>query len=506
MSYQPSVPRSIEDAGNGTNVAILAGASFTGTWKEVVEYQSISVLVDGTSATVLKAPGTLKMQFSQDGVSVSREITINVAKVSDVTPRTLGIIAKYFRVVYDNGTEDLATLNIQTILHSSQVELVSRLDQPLDGNEDVHNIRAVITGEDPDGEFRNVIVTRSGNFDVTIGDANDSYTSRVSPAQSLKVANQVNLVGDAFDSNALNTTQWTTSALNGATLVHNDGEIQLNTNTAANGNVNLTTNDLARFIPANFNTSHHAIQIPEYPRATPGTGTNARWWGPFVMGLSAPSDGIAFRLRDGVWSAMAFKSGVATINVDSDSWNNAEGLSYFNDNVKTSTNTNVYEIEYNAGTISWRINGRTVHTEASLASPYSDGVHFPASIMNVNLSGSTTDVEMTSRAAAIYTLGKGESAARPFFVEESGSGNHLIKTGPGKLERVVIARDGGGGAITQIDIYDDTSAVAASRIGAIVTLEDQTQEVEFDANFNKGLFIDISGPGGADNFITVTYD
>lgn len=505
MSYQPSVPRSIEDVGNGTNTPLGSSATFTGTWKEVVEYQSISVLVDGTS-TGLAAAGILKLQFSQDGVSVSREITISVARVSDVAPRTLGIIAKYFRVEYVNGSIALATLNIQTILHSSQVELVSRLDQSLDGNEDVHNIRAVITGEDPDGEFRNVIVTRSGNFDVTIGDANDSYTSRVSPAQSLKVANQINLVGDAFDSNALNTTQWTTNELNGATLVNNDGEIQLNTNTTANGNVNLTTNDLARFIPANFNTSHHAIQIPDFPRTTPGTGTNARWWGPFVMGGTTPADGIAFRLRDGVWSAMAFKSGVATINVDSTSWNNAEGLSYFNDNVKDSVNTNVYEIEYNAGTISWRVNGRTVHTEASLASPYSDGVHFPASIMNINTGGATTDVEMTSRAAAIYTLGKGESAARPFFVEESGSGNHLIKTGPGKLERVVIARDGGGGSITQIDIYDDTSAVAASRIGAIVTLEDQTQEVEFDANFNKGLFIDISGPGGADNFITVTYD
>jgi len=515
MSYQPSVPRSIVDTGNSTTNPLAAspgpGDVFTGAWKEVVEYQSISILVRGSA--IGAAPGVLKLQFSQDGVAVAREITLSETDVSSVAPRTLGIIAQYFRVIYENGVTAQLALNIQTLLHSSQVELVSRLNQSLNGNEDVQNTRSVITGEDPDGAFKNVLVSRSGNLDVTIGDSNDLYSTRVSPAQSLKVANQTNLVGGAFDSNALNTTQWQTINFGPGDLVNEDGQISLNTdNTDVNGGVTLRSVDIARFIPANFNVSHTAIQIPALT-TLPTLGDNTVFWGPFIPDPSSglPLDGACFKIFKNAggtvtWYAETYKSGSVTNSDASSSWNNSEGLTYFNSNVALNLNTNVFEIEYNAGTVVWRVNNRTLHTVATLNTPYSDGVNLPISVSNVNANSCADDFQVKLRANAIYTLGKGESTARPFFVEESGSGNHLIKTGPGKLERVIIARDGGGGSITQIDIYDDTSAVAASRIGSIVTLEDQTQEVEFDANFNKGLFIDISGPGGADNFITVTYD
>jgi hypothetical protein len=53
MSYQPSVPRSIVDTGNSTTNPLAAspgpGDVFTGAWQEVVQYQSISVLVEGSA-------------------------------------------------------------------------------------------------------------------------------------------------------------------------------------------------------------------------------------------------------------------------------------------------------------------------------------------------------------------------------------------------------------------------------------------------------------------------
>ena len=513
MSYQPSVPRSIVDTGNSTTNPLAGspgpGNVFTGSWQEVVEYQSISVLVEGNA--IGAAPGVLRLQFSQDGVVVAREITLSEADVSSVAPRTLGVIAQYFRVIYENGGPALLTLNIQTLLHSSQVELVSRLNQSLDGDEDVQNTRSVITGEDPDGAFKNVLVSRSGNLDVTIGDANDLYSTRVSPAQSLKVANQTNLVGAAFDSNALNTTQWEINEIGPGDLVNELGQISLNTdNSDINGGVSLYSKDIARFIPANFNVSHTALQMPNL-QDLPSVGDNTVFWGPFepdpVSGL--PLNGALFKVFKQAggtvtWYAETYKNGSITNSDASNAWNNSEGLDYFNANVALNENTNVFEIEFNAGTVVWRVNNRTLHTVATLDTPYSDGVNLPIAVSNLNANSCIDDFQVKLRANAIYTLGKGESVPRAFFNTYSASGSDTLKTGPGKLERIVIARDGGGGGITEIDIYDATSAT--NQIGKLLLLADETKEVEYDVNFNNGLFIDINGAGGSSNYVTVTYD
>lgn len=512
MSYQPSVPRSIVDTGNSTTNPLAAspgpGDVFTGTWKEVTEYQSLSVLVGGTAAST--AEGTLKLQFSQNGVDVAREITLNEEDVASIAPRTLGVIAQYFRVIYENGVVAQTTFNVQTMLHSSQVDLVSRLNQALDGNEDVHNTRSVITGEDPDGSFKNVLVSRSGNLDVTIGDANDAYSTRVSPAQSLKVANQTNLIGAAFDSSALNDTQWQEDRVASGIISNADGEIIFDSGTTVDGlgtgGVGLVTNDIARFIPANFNVSHTALQIPALT-TLPTLGTNTVYWGPFEYDPATllPINGCCFKMIKSAggsveWFAETYKSGAATNSVLSSSWNNAEGLSYFSKNIADNLNTNVYEIEYNAGSVIWRINNRTVNSVATLSTPFSNGVNLPVAIINRNSSNCVDQFFVNSRANAIYTLGKGESVARAFFTNATGTS--LIKTGPGKLERVILTREAGGGAAAQIDLYDATSAT--NQIAKVITVADETTEVEFDLNFNDGLFVDVTGGGTIS--ATVTYD
>jgi hypothetical protein len=152
MAYSPAV-RSTVDANNSTTSNLGIGGIFTGSWTEVEPWNGISVLINGTSAST--APGTLVMQFSNDGVTVTRTITVAVADVAGASPRTLGVIAKYFRVVYTNGGVAQLTFSLQTMLHSSQVNLVSRLDQSLAGMDDVTNVRSVSSGQQPDGDYVN---------------------------------------------------------------------------------------------------------------------------------------------------------------------------------------------------------------------------------------------------------------------------------------------------------------------------------------------------------------
>jgi hypothetical protein len=81
--------------------------------------------------------------------------------------------------------------------------------------------------------------------------------------------------------------------------------------------MSLRTVDIARFIPANFNVSHTAIQLPQMT-TLPALGINTVYWGPFVpdpvSGL--PLDGALFKVvrqagsGGQVWYAETYKSGI----------------------------------------------------------------------------------------------------------------------------------------------------------------------------------------------------
>lgn len=161
MAYLPEV-RGAVDAANSSTAPLGVGATFTGSFVDVALYDSISVIIEGTSASV--APGTLHMQFSQNGTTVDRDIVIAVTDVAGTPPRTLGVIAQYFRVVYTNGAVAQITFDIQAMQHPGFVRLVSRLDQSVGEDEDVQNVRAFLGGLDVlAAAFKNVSVASSTN-------------------------------------------------------------------------------------------------------------------------------------------------------------------------------------------------------------------------------------------------------------------------------------------------------------------------------------------------------
>jgi len=152
MAYSPQV-RSKVDNNNSTTTPLGIGGVFTGGWVDITLWNGVSIFLYGTSVGI--ASGTLQMQFSQDGVTVQRETIINIEDISTANPRTVAPISKYFRIVYTNGGVAQTTFNVQTILHATQMDLISRINADLVGNEDVVTVRAVNTGRQPDGDFVN---------------------------------------------------------------------------------------------------------------------------------------------------------------------------------------------------------------------------------------------------------------------------------------------------------------------------------------------------------------
>jgi hypothetical protein len=142
----------VVDSNSSTDTLGIAGV-FTGAWESLEGLAGITVLVDGTSAST--APGTLEMQFSHDTVTIHRNISVTVDDIANAAPRTLGSVAKYFRIVYTNGGVAHTSTNIQTMFHKEQVQLVGRLNSGLAGNEDASLVRAVNAGQKPDSSFAN---------------------------------------------------------------------------------------------------------------------------------------------------------------------------------------------------------------------------------------------------------------------------------------------------------------------------------------------------------------
>lgn len=167
------------DGNNSTSTPLNATQEFTGTWSDISTYHGISVLVDGygTGSPATTAPGTLYMEFSHDSVITHRSITIPVSDLEAAPPRTLGVVAKYFRVRYVNGAVNQASFDIQTMFHSEQVQLVSRLDSSLTGNDDVTNVRSVIVGQTDGGTYKNVPVTGQGHIEVALHDPINPFGS-----------------------------------------------------------------------------------------------------------------------------------------------------------------------------------------------------------------------------------------------------------------------------------------------------------------------------------------
>jgi len=157
------------DNSSSTNLTTATSLVFTGTFHNVSNYIGISVLVEGAAATTVG--GTLQMQFSHDGITAHRNIVISELDVSAFNPRTLGVVSKFFRIIF-TADSDLTSFDVQTMFHTQQVQLVSRLDQILTGKEDVSFVRSTTV---PHLDIAREQITSQGT-DLIFGFNNDLDT------------------------------------------------------------------------------------------------------------------------------------------------------------------------------------------------------------------------------------------------------------------------------------------------------------------------------------------
>ena len=140
------------DIHNSSTKLLLANATWTGKWTEVLEVSSIVVAVKVVEGSAING---LHIEHSSDGINVDGddEFTIadNAGKVFTFMPNT-----KYYRVQYHNGSSDQTVFRLQSILkihmiiHSSH-----RVQDSIVEEDDATLVKSIVTGQD----------VESGNFD-----------------------------------------------------------------------------------------------------------------------------------------------------------------------------------------------------------------------------------------------------------------------------------------------------------------------------------------------------
>lgn len=111
---------------NNSTAALGAGASFTGTYEEVIGYQTIVVNLDSNLV------GTLAVELSQDGTNVTATVTRTFTNVSVGQSYIFIPSARYVRVKYTNTAGTQAFFRLQTIFKSEAVgSIFAAVNTPL---------------------------------------------------------------------------------------------------------------------------------------------------------------------------------------------------------------------------------------------------------------------------------------------------------------------------------------------------------------------------------------
>lgn len=192
------------DAGNTTTTPLAGSASFTGTWVNVSQYHGIVVGMNGTPAS----DGTVYMEFSLDGATLAEGLgtSATISDLSQATPRTVAVVATYYRTRYVNGTTAQSTFTLTTFLSTERVDLTATTNQLLYDNEDVRLVRAVsdYNTERNTGLLVDQFARRKFGRNLTVGTSNETvwtHTANWIPAQTAYTI-RIAAGGDAADTAA----------------------------------------------------------------------------------------------------------------------------------------------------------------------------------------------------------------------------------------------------------------------------------------------------------------
>jgi len=169
---------------NSTTTPLGISGVFTGTGEDVSSYSavSITVMTDEDAAT-----DGFSIQFSEDNTNwdhvIPRNVLANVPESVILPP-----LAKFFRIVYTNGTTGQTFFRLSTLLRPNALGVQAEHLSTILVDEDLAtNVRAVLAAKTPAGPFVNINATNAGNLKIGIEEANGNIQGGGTEATALRV-------------------------------------------------------------------------------------------------------------------------------------------------------------------------------------------------------------------------------------------------------------------------------------------------------------------------------
>ena len=327
-----------------------------------------------------------------------------------------------------------------------------------------------------------------GNMKVGIFDMEDhaNNSMKISPLGDIRVAEPYRLVGQSFKGTTIDTAFWTPT--NGGTAsgyALANAVVTLTSGTDFNGYGQITSAQKARFVAGIPNIFRGLIRIPVLGI----TGSKQRW-GAFTVSSQAPVDGVFFTYDDSDILRVNHCHG-GTIEYVASGAFNGEVNNYTMD-----TNVHQYEITYYLGKLQFFIDGVLIHTFIPTDHQLSQAWALPVAVHTVNEPTGNISADIELWIAMINRIGRPDSD--PIFKHQADAVTaSVLKSGAGRLRRILYGKHPDGGTITLYDALTATNTIAviAPPNGASPTVYD------LDLNFYTGLTYTTSTAGMDVTFI-----
>ena len=150
---------------NSTMSPLLADQAFTGDWVNVL---NVAMIYINITSDVASATDGLLIEHSADGGTTT--ISSDTFTINAGAEKTFSFQAStsHFRVMYTNGGSDQTLFQLQTTFKSVYGKPSShRIQDSIVEEDDAELVKAVITGEDPNGVFQNAKVNNEAALSVT---------------------------------------------------------------------------------------------------------------------------------------------------------------------------------------------------------------------------------------------------------------------------------------------------------------------------------------------------
>lgn len=151
-------------ATSSTEATLAGAATFTGVSFDTRKY---AVIVVSVYADVVSGTDGLVIEQSKDNTNWDHNdvftIPAGAGKTFSFQPQ-----AEYCRIVYTNGAGAQAVFRLSTMGKKNYVKPSShRIQDNISTEDDAELVKAVLTGNDPNGVFQNVCTTIDGNLSIS---------------------------------------------------------------------------------------------------------------------------------------------------------------------------------------------------------------------------------------------------------------------------------------------------------------------------------------------------